>query len=86
MQRKSRGDGEDKAAKVCRDQIIHGLRCRPPLPEKERKVKSPMFILLEEMFNLETEDLGESKCVLISTGQLSHICEVFFIPTPIHRA
>lgn len=78
--------GKIKLQRYVETKSYTALDVRPPLPEKERKVKSPMFILLEEMFNLETEDLGESKCVLISTGQLSHICEVFFIPTPIHRA
>lgn len=38
------------------------------------------------MFSLETEDLGEGKSTLISTGQLSHVWEVSFISTPIHRA
>lgn len=83
----------DQVVKVGRDRITQGLRGKASLQERGRKKgKSLEFTLLEEvsnppaMFSLETEDLGEGKSTIISTGQLSHVWEVSFISTPTHRA
>lgn len=78
--------GKMKLQRYVETKSCTALDVRPSLQERERKAKSLVFTLLEEvsnileMFSLETEDLGEGKSMIISTGQFSHVVKSFLFP------